>query len=177
MSLVLNWLILLFTAWDCTCWAHWPHSTSQVCFNSRLNNQCSFFVTWLYWLVFQLLYRRGGTYKVLKNLLKNKLLHHDSSKCWWPLFCITLHVLHSSSYWQIALIETWVDVDDGFRLTYLGYDFLAIKAMVNKGVFQAVGRQIGVGKESGIFLFSAYKRTTHWLKSDFHFLNSVVLLC
>lgn len=42
-----------------------------------------------------------------------------------------------------------LDIDDGFRLTYLGYDFLAIKTMVNRGVFTAVGRQIGVGKESG----------------------------
>lgn len=42
-----------------------------------------------------------------------------------------------------------MDLDDGFRLTYLGYDFLAIKTMVNRGVFTAVGRQIGVGKESG----------------------------
>jgi RIO kinase 2 len=25
--------------------------------------------------------KHGGTYKVLKNLLKYKLLHHDSSKC------------------------------------------------------------------------------------------------
>ncbi|XP_057971964.1 uncharacterized protein LOC131160359 isoform X2 [Malania oleifera] len=65
--------------------------------------------------------KHGGTYKVLKNLLKHKLLHHDSSKY------------------------------DGFRLTYLGYDFLAIKTMVNRGVFMAVGRQIGVGKESDIF--------------------------
>ncbi|XP_022923287.1 serine/threonine-protein kinase rio2 isoform X1 [Cucurbita moschata] len=65
--------------------------------------------------------RHGGTYKVLKNLLKYKLLHHDSSKY------------------------------DGFRLTYLGYDFLAIKTLVNRGVFVAVGRQIGVGKESDIF--------------------------
>ncbi|XP_075474366.1 serine/threonine-protein kinase rio2 isoform X1 [Primulina tabacum] len=65
--------------------------------------------------------KHGGTYKVLKNLLKHKLLHHDSSKY------------------------------DGFRLTYLGYDFLAIKTMVNRGVFDAVGRQIGVGKESDIF--------------------------
>ncbi|XP_022718624.1 serine/threonine-protein kinase rio2-like isoform X4 [Durio zibethinus] len=65
--------------------------------------------------------KHGGTYKVLKNLLKHKLLHHDSSKY------------------------------DGFRLTYLGYDFLAIKTMVNRGVFTAVGRQIGVGKESDIF--------------------------
>ncbi|XP_039119242.1 serine/threonine-protein kinase rio2 isoform X2 [Dioscorea cayenensis subsp. rotundata] len=65
--------------------------------------------------------KHGGTYKVLKNLLKNKLVHHDSSKY------------------------------DGFRLTYLGYDFLAIKTLVNRGVFSAVGRQIGVGKESDIF--------------------------
>ncbi|XP_020259651.1 serine/threonine-protein kinase rio2-like [Asparagus officinalis] len=65
--------------------------------------------------------KHGGTYKVLKNLLKHKLVHHDSSKY------------------------------DGFRLTYLGYDFLAIKTLVNRGVFSAVGRQIGVGKESDIF--------------------------
>ncbi|GFP87163.1 serine/threonine-protein kinase rio2 [Phtheirospermum japonicum] len=65
--------------------------------------------------------KHGGTYKVLKNLLKNKLVHHDSSKY------------------------------DGFRLTYLGYDFLAIKTLVNRGVFASVGRQIGVGKESDIF--------------------------
>ncbi|GER34203.1 serine/threonine-protein kinase rio2 [Striga asiatica] len=65
--------------------------------------------------------KHGGTYKVLKNLLKHKLLHHDSAKY------------------------------DGFRLTYLGYDFLAIKTLVNRGVFTAVGRQIGVGKESDIF--------------------------
>ncbi|XP_020098364.1 serine/threonine-protein kinase rio2-like [Ananas comosus] len=65
--------------------------------------------------------RHGGTSKVLRNLLKHKLVHHDSSKY------------------------------DGFRLTYLGYDFLAIKTLVNRGVFAAVGRQIGVGKESDIF--------------------------
>ncbi|OAY84220.1 Serine/threonine-protein kinase rio2, partial [Ananas comosus] len=62
-----------------------------------------------------------GMRNVLRNLLKHKLVHHDSSK------------------------------DDGFRLTYLGYDFLAIKTLVNRGVFAAVGRQIGVGKESDIF--------------------------
>lgn len=65
--------------------------------------------------------KHGGTYKVLRNLLKHKLVHHDSSKY------------------------------DGFRLTYLGYDFLAIKTLVNRGVFVSVGRQIGVGKESDIF--------------------------
>ncbi|CAN1844187.1 Serine/threonine-protein kinase rio2 [Linum perenne] len=65
--------------------------------------------------------KHGGTYKVLKNLLKHKLVHHDSTKY------------------------------DGFRLTYLGYDFLAIRTLVNRGVIASVGRQIGVGKESDIF--------------------------
>ncbi|GAB4858974.1 Serine kinase [Ancistrocladus abbreviatus] len=62
--------------------------------------------------------KHGGTFKALKNFLKHKLLHHDPSKY------------------------------DGYRLTYLGYDFLAIKTLVNHGVFSAVGRQIEVGKES-----------------------------
>ncbi|KAL8137657.1 hypothetical protein V2J09_003658 [Rumex salicifolius] len=65
--------------------------------------------------------KHGGAYKVLKNLLKYKLVHHESSRY------------------------------DGYRLTYLGYDFLAIKTLVNRGVFSSVGRQIGVGKESDIF--------------------------
>jgi RIO kinase 2 len=26
-------------------------------------------------------FRHGGTYKVLRNLLKNKLVHHDAAKC------------------------------------------------------------------------------------------------
>ncbi|RZC53887.1 hypothetical protein C5167_012744 [Papaver somniferum] len=57
----------------------------------------------------------------VEDLLKHKLVHHDSSKY------------------------------DGFRLTYLGYDFLAIKTLVNRGVFASIGRQIGVGKESDIY--------------------------
>lgn len=53
-------------------------------------------------------------------------------------------------------------LDDGFRLTYLGYDFLAIKTMVNRGVFTAVGRQLGVGKESGkIYTFVKFIQVLH----------------
>ncbi|XP_078435113.1 protein serine/threonine kinase isoform X2 [Wolffia australiana] len=78
--------------------------------------------------------KHGGTYKVLKNLLKHKLVHHDSSKY------------------------------DGFRLTYLGYDFLAIKTLVNRGVFVSVGRQIGVGKESDIFEVATEDGTIYAMK-------------
>jgi RIO kinase 2 len=40
---------------------------------------------------------------------------------------------------------------DGYKLTYMGYDFLAIKSLVNKGMIKGFGRQIGVGKESDVF--------------------------
>ncbi|KAG2440317.1 hypothetical protein HXX76_004424 [Chlamydomonas incerta] len=53
--------------------------------------------------------------------MRHKLLHHDSK------------------YYE------------GYRLTYMGYDFLAIRALVSRGHISGVGRQIGVGKESDIF--------------------------
>ncbi|GJP50739.1 hypothetical protein CLOM_g9908 [Closterium sp. NIES-68] len=65
--------------------------------------------------------KRGGAYKALNTLLRHKLVHHDSTKY------------------------------DGYRLTNLGYDFLAIKALVNRGTVAGVGPQIGVGKESDIY--------------------------
>ena len=66
-------------------------------------------------------FRHGGTVRCLKALLRQKLVHHDSSKY------------------------------DGYRLTPLGYDFLALKALVNRGAVASVGRQIGVGKESDVY--------------------------
>ena len=44
-----------------------------------------------------------------------------------------------------------VCTDDGYRLTYMGYDYLALKALMERGSIAAVGTQIGVGKESGTF--------------------------
>lgn len=40
---------------------------------------------------------------------------------------------------------------DGYRLTYMGYDFLALRALTARGHISGVGRQIGMGKESDIF--------------------------
>lgn len=65
--------------------------------------------------------RHGGVVRCLKALLRQKLVHHDNSRY------------------------------DGYRLTPLGYDFLALKALVARGAITAVGRQIGVGKESDVF--------------------------
>lgn len=41
---------------------------------------------------------------------------------------------------------------DGYRLSYLGYDYLALKALVKRDTVLSVGNQIGIGKESDIFL-------------------------
>ena len=65
--------------------------------------------------------RHGGVVRCLKALLRQKLVHHDNTRY------------------------------DGYRLTPLGYDFLALKALVARGAITAVGRQIGVGKESDVF--------------------------
>ena len=62
--------------------------------------------------------KHGGVHRNLTTLLKHSLVHHDRRKY------------------------------DGYRLTYMAYDFLAIKAMLNRGSLTALGRKIGIGKES-----------------------------
>ena len=58
---------------------------------------------------------------MLKLLCKNKLVQHQSKPY------------------------------DGYRLTFKGYDFLALRVLSKRGAIAAVGIQIGVGKESDIF--------------------------
>ena len=65
--------------------------------------------------------KRGGVRKALDILLKHKLVHHENK------------------------------IYDGFRLTPLGYDYLAIKALINRGAIHSIGRQVGVGKEADVF--------------------------
>ena len=40
---------------------------------------------------------------------------------------------------------------NGYRLTNAGYDYLALKALVSRGVINSFGSQIGTGKESNIY--------------------------
>ena len=44
---------------------------------------------------------------------------------------------------------SFINVDDGYRLSNAGYDYLALKALTSRGVIGGFGNQIGVGKESG----------------------------
>mmetsp|Transcript_85018 Transcript_85018/g.147517 ORF Transcript_85018/g.147517 Transcript_85018/m.147517 type:complete len:501 (+) Transcript_85018:98-1600(+) len=63
---------------------------------------------------------RGGTFKIIQTLLRHKLVAHENKKY------------------------------DGYRLTYLGFDFLALRAMMLRGSIIGVGRRLGVGKESDV---------------------------
>jgi RIO kinase 2 len=65
--------------------------------------------------------RHGGSHKILSTLLRHKLIAHDAQKY------------------------------NGYRLSYLGYDILALKSFLARGTITGVGGQIGVGKESDIF--------------------------
>merc|ERR1712130_775365 len=78
--------------------------------------------------------RHGGTTRCLKLLLKAKLLHHENVKY------------------------------DGYRLTYLGYDYLAIKTLLKRGSICSVGPQIGVGKEADVFQVKNERGETMALK-------------
>lgn len=55
-------------------------------------------------------------------------------------------------------------LDDGFRLTNLGYDYLALKVLVNRNILASFGSQIGVGKESDVYVVSTEEQQPLCLK-------------
>lgn len=65
---------------------------------------------------------RGGCHKVICMLMKHKLLVHENKRY------------------------------DGYKLTYNGYDFLALRTLVKRGHIIGVGTRVGVGKESDIHI-------------------------
>uniref|UniRef100_A0A1I7Z4Z3 Serine/threonine-protein kinase RIO2 n=1 Tax=Steinernema glaseri TaxID=37863 RepID=A0A1I7Z4Z3_9BILA len=66
---------------------------------------------------------RGATCNALSDLSKNRLVLRECGKKY-----------------------------DGYHLTNLGFDFLALRTLVSRGVVGSVGNQIGVGKESDVFV-------------------------
>ncbi|KAJ3403105.1 hypothetical protein HDU80_004454, partial [Chytriomyces hyalinus] len=57
-----------------------------------------------------------------------------------------------------------ISPDDGYRLTYGGYDYLALKTMSRRGSVTSVGNQIGVGKESDIYIVANDEQEQRVLK-------------
>ncbi|CEI96038.1 Putative Atypical/RIO/RIO2 protein kinase [Rhizopus microsporus] len=64
----------------------------------------------------------------------------------------------------IAQIAQLRHGDDGYRLTYGGYDYLALKTFAKRGTVYSVGNQIGVGKESDIYIVADEEENQHVLK-------------
>jgi len=59
----------------------------------------------------------------------------------------------------------------GFRLTFIGYDCLALNALVRRGVVDALGKPLGLGKESDVYAAKGRKGSEIALK--FHRLGRV----
>ncbi|XP_045053588.2 serine/threonine-protein kinase RIO2 isoform X2 [Desmodus rotundus] len=67
--------------------------------------------------------KHGGCNKVLRELVKHKLTAWERTK-----------------------------TVQGYRLTNAGYDYLALKTLSSRQVVESVGNQMGVGKESDIYI-------------------------
>ncbi|CAM5114352.1 unnamed protein product [Eretmochelys imbricata] len=67
--------------------------------------------------------KHGGCNKILRELVKHKLLAYERTK-----------------------------TVQGYRLTNGGYDYLALKTLSSRQVVNSVGNQMGVGKESDIYI-------------------------
>lgn len=57
------------------------------------------------------------------------------------------NIISPETYFIINFIT-----DDGYRLTNTGYDYLALKSLTLRGSVASFGNQIGVGKESNIYV-------------------------
>lgn len=53
---------------------------------------------------------------------------------------------------------------EGYRLTYGGYDFLAVRALSKRDSIYSVGNQIGTGKESDIYVVATEEGEQRVLK-------------
>lgn len=86
--------------------------------------------------------RSGGINKILGELARRSLVarvQNAKCECIWP-----------DPAKERALI-VMCRTDEGYRLTYGGYDYLALRTFAKRDVAHSVGNQIGTGKESGAF--------------------------
>ncbi|XP_028270141.1 serine/threonine-protein kinase RIO2 [Parambassis ranga] len=79
--------------------------------------------------------KHGGCNKILRELVKHKLVVYERTK-----------------------------TVQGYRLNYGGYDYLALKTLCSREVIFSVGNQMGVGKESDIYIVASPNGEQHALK-------------
>lgn len=79
--------------------------------------------------------KHGGCNKILRELVKHKLVVYERTK-----------------------------TVQGYRLNYGGYDYLALKTLCAREVVISVGNQMGVGKESDIYIVASPNGEQYALK-------------
>lgn len=79
--------------------------------------------------------KHGGCNKILRELVKHKLVVYERTK-----------------------------TVQGYRLNYGGYDYLALKTLCARDVIFSVGNQMGVGKESDIYIVASPNGEQYALK-------------
>lgn len=79
--------------------------------------------------------KHGGCNKILRELVKHKLVVYERTK-----------------------------TVQGYRLNYGGYDYLALKTLCARDVIFSVGNQMGVGKESDIYIVASPEGEQYALK-------------
>lgn len=90
--------------------------------------------------------RSGGVNKALGELAKKKLVAKvQNAKCALSRGLLRLEARGTS----LTFCDCLLRADDGYRLTYGGYDFLACRTFAKRDTIYSVGNQIGTGKESG----------------------------
>lgn len=52
-------------------------------------------------------------------------------------------------------------LDDGYKLNFMGYDYLALKVFLKRGHIERVIHKVGVGKESGKLLTQNLLKSTY----------------
>ncbi|MGH0174773.1 UNVERIFIED_CONTAM: hypothetical protein FKN15_069090 [Acipenser sinensis] len=85
--------------------------------------------------------KHGGCNKILRELVKHRLLVYERSK-----------------------------MVQGYRLSYGGYDYLALKTMSSRDTLDSVGNQMGVGKESARYVARVSSKISAvelWFAADF----------
>ncbi|XP_041856220.1 serine/threonine-protein kinase RIO2 [Melanotaenia boesemani] len=79
--------------------------------------------------------KHGGCNKILRELVKHKLVVYERTK-----------------------------TVQGYKLNYGGYDYLALKTLCSREVILSVGNQMGVGKESDIYIVASPNGEQYALK-------------
>ena len=107
-------------------------------------------------LIIQISGLRGGSgvHKSISTLAKaNLIARQKNAKC-------TTQALPSRTFGLDLICYE----DDGYRLTYGGLDYLAMHTHTKKSTVYSVGNQIGVGKESDIYVVASPGGIQHVLK-------------